>query len=69
MCNICNGCNDSKTKTVVWYHEVKMNSFDFSWGKLNNLSSSMNNNNFSTEWRRSKVLELASQGYNQSDIS
>jgi predicted transcriptional regulator len=33
---------------------------------MNNLSSSVNN---SLEWRRSKVLELASQGYNQSEIS
>ena len=32
---------------------------------MNNLSSSVN----SIEWRRSKVLELASQGYNQSEIS
>jgi len=32
---------------------------------MNNLSSSMN----SVEWRRSKVQELASQGYNQSEIS
>src|ERR671926_59818 len=32
---------------------------------MNNLSSLMN----SIEWRRSKVQELASQGYNQSDIS
>src|SRR5919198_2753868 len=32
---------------------------------MNSLSSSMN----SLEWRRSKVLELASQGYNQSEIS
>jgi len=32
---------------------------------MNNLSSSMN----SLEWRRSKVQELASQGYNQSEIS
>jgi DNA-binding NarL/FixJ family response regulator len=32
---------------------------------LDNLNSSMN----SLEWRRSKVLELASQGYNQSEIS
>src|ERR687886_246546 len=32
---------------------------------MNNLSSSMN----SIEWRRSKVSELSSQGYNQSDIS
>src|SRR4051812_18998529 len=35
---------------------------------MNNLSSSVNNNN-SLEWRRSKVQELASQGYNQSEIS
>ena len=28
----------------------------------------MNNNN-NLEWRRSKVQELASQGYNQSEIS
>jgi DNA-binding CsgD family transcriptional regulator len=26
-------------------------------------------NNSSLEWRRSKVLELSSHGYNQSDIS
>jgi predicted transcriptional regulator len=32
---------------------------------MNNLSSSMN----SLEWRRSKVQELSSQGYNQSEIS
>jgi DNA-binding transcriptional regulator LsrR (DeoR family) len=32
---------------------------------MNNLSSAVN----SLEWRRSKVLELASQGYNQSEIS
>jgi hypothetical protein len=36
---------------------------------VNNLNSSVNNNNKSLEWRRSKVLELASQGYNQSEIS
>jgi len=36
---------------------------------MNNLNSSVNNNNNSLEWRRSKVLELASQGYNQSEIS
>src|ERR671932_2448093 len=33
---------------------------------MNNLSSSVNN---SVEWRRNKVQELASQGYNQSEIS
>jgi hypothetical protein len=33
---------------------------------MNNLSSSVNS---SLEWRRSKVQELASQGYNQSEIS
>ncbi|MFL6418464.1 MAG: hypothetical protein ACJ71P_03480 [Nitrososphaeraceae archaeon] len=33
---------------------------------MNNLSTSVNN---SLEWRRSKVQELASQGYNQSEIS
>jgi DeoR/GlpR family transcriptional regulator of sugar metabolism len=33
---------------------------------MNNLSSSVNS---SLEWRRSKVSELASQGYNQSEIS
>jgi DNA-binding transcriptional regulator LsrR (DeoR family) len=33
---------------------------------MNNLSSSMNSN---LEWRRKKVQELASQGYNQSEIS
>jgi transposase len=32
---------------------------------MNNLSSAVN----SVEWRRSKVQELASQGYNQSEIS
>jgi predicted transcriptional regulator len=33
---------------------------------MNNSSSSVNN---SLEWRRSKIQELASQGYNQSEIS
>src|SRR5919205_3296008 len=33
---------------------------------MNNSSTSMNN---SVEWRRSKVQELSSQGYNQSEIS
>jgi predicted transcriptional regulator len=33
---------------------------------MNNLSTSVNSN---IEWRRSKVHELASQGYNQSEIS
>ena len=33
---------------------------------MNNLSSSVNS---SLEWRRNKVHELASQGYNQSEIS
>ena len=33
---------------------------------MNNLSSSVNNG---LEWRRSKVQELSSQGYNQSEIS
>jgi DNA-directed RNA polymerase specialized sigma24 family protein len=32
---------------------------------MNNLSSSVN----SVEWHRNKVQELASQGYNQSEIS
>jgi transcriptional regulator len=32
---------------------------------MNNLSSSVNG----VEWRRNKVQELASQGYNQSEIS
>src|ERR671932_64354 len=43
---------------------------------MNNLSSSMNsdnnknnNNSNALEWRRNKVQELASQGYNQSEIS
>src|SRR5689334_8795727 len=40
---------------------------------MNNLSSFMNSNdnknNSSLEWRRSKVQELARQGYNQSEIS
>ena len=35
---------------------------------MNNLSTSMNNFH-RTEWRRSRVLELSSQGYNQSGIS
>jgi hypothetical protein len=35
---------------------------------MNNLSSLVNSNN-NLEWRRSKVQELASQGYNQSEIS
>ena len=35
---------------------------------MNNLSSSVNNNS-SIEWRRNKVQELSSQGYNQSEIS
>jgi hypothetical protein len=30
----------------------------------------MNNNNFiNTDWQRSKVMELSSQGYNQLDIA
>jgi predicted transcriptional regulator len=33
---------------------------------MSNLSTSVNSN---IEWRRSKVHELASQGYNQSEIS
>jgi hypothetical protein len=33
---------------------------------MNNLSISLNS---SLEWRRNKVQELASQGYNQSEIS
>jgi DNA-binding NarL/FixJ family response regulator len=33
---------------------------------MNNLSSSVNSG---LEWRRSKVQELSSQGYNQSEIS
>ena len=36
---------------------------------MNNLSSAVNNNSNALEWRRSKVQELASQGYNQSEIS
>src|SRR4051812_44079459 len=36
---------------------------------MNNLNSAVNSNNNSLEWRRSKVLELASQGHNQSEIS
>src|SRR5919205_1234772 len=38
----------------------------FHEGNMNNLSTSVNS---SLEWRRSKVQELASQGYNQSEIS
>ena len=34
---------------------------------MNNLSSSVNSS--SIEWRRNKVQELSSQGYNQSEIS
>jgi transcriptional regulator len=37
-------------------------------GEMNNLSMTMNNFH-RTEWRRSKVLELSSHGYSQSDIS
>jgi predicted transcriptional regulator len=37
----------------------------FHEGNMNNLSSAVN----SLEWRRNKVQELASQGYNQSEIS
>ena len=33
------------------------------------MNSNDNKNNSSLEWRRSKVQELASQGYNQSEIS
>jgi DNA-binding NarL/FixJ family response regulator len=40
---------------------------------MNNLSSSMNNknnnNSSALEWRRRRVFELSSQGYNQSEIS
>src|SRR5690242_4602640 len=42
---------------------------------MNNLSSSVNNDhnknnaNNALEWRRNKVQELSSQGYNQSEIS
>ncbi len=36
---------------------------------MNNLSSSVNSNSNALEWRRNKVQELASQGYNQSEIS
>ena len=37
---------------------------------LNNLNSPVNNNNFmNADWRRSKVMELSSQGYSQSDIA
>ena len=35
-------------------------------GNMNNLSSAVNS---SVEWRRNKVQELASQSYNQSEIS
>jgi hypothetical protein len=34
---------------------------------MGNLNSKVRNNN--TEWRKDKVLELVSQGYNQSEIS
>ena len=33
---------------------------------MNNLSTSVNSG---LEWRRSKVMELASQGYNQSELA
>jgi hypothetical protein len=42
-----------------------MNSPYFSREKVNGLSSSVN----SIEWRRSKVLELSSQGYSQIEIA
>src|ERR671938_45461 len=38
----------------------------FHEGNMNNLSTSVNS---SLEWRRNKVQELSSQGYNQSEIS
>src|SRR3954464_8957977 len=36
--------------------------------KMNQMSTNMNQK-YSIEWRRSKVQELSSQGYNQSEIS
>jgi len=45
---------------------VNVNKPSFSLRKVNNLSSSVNS---SIEWRRNKVQELSSQGYNQSEIS
>jgi hypothetical protein len=42
--------------------------FYFTREIMNNLSSLVNSNN-NLEWRRSKVQELSSQGYNQSEIS
>jgi DNA-binding NarL/FixJ family response regulator len=36
---------------------------------VNNDNNYNKNNNNALEWRRSKVQELASQGYNQSEIS
>src|ERR671932_1775488 len=36
---------------------------------MNQMSTDMNQNKDSIEWRRNKVQELASQGYNQSEIS
>jgi len=33
---------------------------------MNNLNTSVNSG---LEWRRSKVMELASQGYNQSELA
>ena len=46
-----------------------MNRFIFMNGEMNNLSMATNNFHRTIEWRRSKVLELSSHGYNQSDIS
>src|SRR5919198_3942536 len=36
---------------------------------MNQMSTDMNQNKDSIEWRRNKVQELVSQGYNQSEIS
>ena len=43
-----------------------MNKPTFHEGNKNSLSTSMNS---TIEWRRSKVSESSSQGYNQSEIS
>jgi transposase len=44
---------------------LNMNSHSIARWRMNNLSSSVN----SVDWRRNKVVELSSQGYNQSEIS
>ena len=50
----------------LWQHnKMKIHKANSHEGNMNNLSSSLNR----VEWRRNKVQELTSQGYNQSEIS